>query len=437
MGVHAALHGANVRHGGEVQVPPPDEGADLAQEPLAQRPVSGHRAGLDHGRALPVLPHALVIGEGCGEADGGRGGRRVRPQPQIRAEDIAVRVTRLHKGANIPREPGEHRPELLRVTGVTLRVVDQDEVDIAGIVQLARAQLAHAEHHQAALGEHAATPRQRERAAAGRRAQTEGDACIQCRLGQGGQRGRDLAQRPHAADIGHRRTQRDPALGLAQGARDGRPVRGGATGRRWCAAPPWRPRPDRPATGGAVWSPREWRGSERYGLLPPSARSMAVWSGVRSRRVSAAPSSANRSSRRSAASGSAGAGQLAPGRASMCNPRSRQAARSSGGVRLGPGRLPGRHRPAGGRVRDRAAAAGRGRRAGLAAVRPPAGRDVAGCAPGPLASARLDGGPRDRPDRARGHRARRAHRCLGDRAHDGAPYNRSATRRRAWPSRPC
>ncbi len=72
--VHPALHGADVGDGGEIQVAAPDEGPDLAQEALAQGPVPGHRARLDHGGPLPVLAHALVIGECGGQADGGRRG---------------------------------------------------------------------------------------------------------------------------------------------------------------------------------------------------------------------------------------------------------------------------------------------------------------------------------------------------------------------------
>ncbi len=69
--------------------------------------------------------------------------------------------------------------------------------------------------------------------------------------------------------------------------------------------------PAQPAQAAASRTAR----SDRYGLLPPSARSIAATAGWRSSRASAAPRPANRSSRRSAASGSAGAGQRGHGRA--------------------------------------------------------------------------------------------------------------------------
>ncbi len=225
--VHAALHGADVGNGGEIEVAAPDEGADLAQEPLPQRAVAGDGAGLDHGGAFPVLTHAFVVGERRRQADGGRGGRRVGPEAQIRAEHVAVRIPRLHKGTNIPRYSCEHLAEPCCVSGMPIGVVDQDEVDIAGIIQLARAQLAHAEHHQAALGQQAAPARHMQRAACRRSTQGEAEARVQRGLGEGGERLGNLLQRPHAADIGQRRRQGDPALGLAQGRRHGRPVCGG------------------------------------------------------------------------------------------------------------------------------------------------------------------------------------------------------------------
>ena len=223
--VHAALHGADVGHGGEIQVAAPDEGADFAQEALAQGPVAGHRARLDHGGAFPVLAHALVVGQGGGQGDGGRGGPRVRPQTQVGAENIAVGVPRLHKGAHIPRHAREHRAQPVCVGGVADWVVDQDEVDIAGIVQLARAQLAHAEHHQAALRQHAAAAGQLQCAAGGRGKQGKGDAGVQGGFGQGGQCLGDLLQGPYAADVGQCRGECHAPLGLAQGGGQRGPVR--------------------------------------------------------------------------------------------------------------------------------------------------------------------------------------------------------------------
>ena len=96
--VNPPLHGVDVGDRGEVQTAPPDEWPDRLQECRAQRQVAGHRARLDHRRALPVLPHAFVVGDGGRQCNDRRRHRRVRPQPQIGAEDIAVGVACLHKG---------------------------------------------------------------------------------------------------------------------------------------------------------------------------------------------------------------------------------------------------------------------------------------------------------------------------------------------------
>ena len=97
VGVDPPLHGVDVRHRREIQVPPPDERPDRLQELGAERKVTGHRTRLQHGGAFPVLAHALVVGNRGEDRDRGRRRRRIRAQPQIGAEHVAVGVAGLHQ----------------------------------------------------------------------------------------------------------------------------------------------------------------------------------------------------------------------------------------------------------------------------------------------------------------------------------------------------
>src|SRR5262249_14422958 len=89
-GVYLPLDRMNVLDGGKVQMLAPDERTHPMEKLLARRDVAGHRAGLDHRRTLPVLAHAFVVGLGRYHRHGKRGRGRIRAQPQVGAEDIAV-----------------------------------------------------------------------------------------------------------------------------------------------------------------------------------------------------------------------------------------------------------------------------------------------------------------------------------------------------------
>ena len=63
IGVDLPLHRVHVGDRGEVEIFAPDEGRQLVEDRLARRDIAGAGARLDHRRAFPVLPDALVIGE--------------------------------------------------------------------------------------------------------------------------------------------------------------------------------------------------------------------------------------------------------------------------------------------------------------------------------------------------------------------------------------
>ena len=102
-------------------------------------------------------------------------------------------------------------------------IVEKDEVDIAGIVQFACAQLAHAENDEAAIALRRPGMRQRQRARSMGGQHQVRYRQAQCRIRQGGQRRRHAREAPFAADIGECRNQGDLPLRPAHGRRDLRP----------------------------------------------------------------------------------------------------------------------------------------------------------------------------------------------------------------------
>ena len=146
MGVDLALDRMHVLNRREIQILAPDIGAQMMQESLACFYIAGHRARLYHGGALPVLADAFVIGlRGLGGyGDGGSAG--VGAQSQIGTEHIAVGGARIDEMHQLPGSLDEDRSHRLgRRAAHPVGVIQHDQVDIAGIVQLPRPQLAHAE----------------------------------------------------------------------------------------------------------------------------------------------------------------------------------------------------------------------------------------------------------------------------------------------------
>ena len=151
MGMHAPLHGVDVGDGREVEIFAPDEGRELAQELFARVDIAGNDARLDQGGALPILAEALVIGEAC--VDGERDLRcaGVGAKPQIRAEHIAVAGMLLEQTHQLARQPHEEgrRLDVRREPGL-VGVVEDDDVDVARIIELVPAELAHGDDEIAA-----------------------------------------------------------------------------------------------------------------------------------------------------------------------------------------------------------------------------------------------------------------------------------------------
>ena len=115
MGVDLPLDGMNIRNRCEIQIAPPDKGANFAQKSIPCRAISCDRPRLDHGSAFPILTHAFVIGDGGGDGDGKRCGGRIGPQAQIGAEDITIGGAFFHQPHQIPRDTHINRLGAIRV----------------------------------------------------------------------------------------------------------------------------------------------------------------------------------------------------------------------------------------------------------------------------------------------------------------------------------
>ena len=221
----AAAHLVRVLDGGEVEMPPPDKGPQRVQEAPARREVARADPRLDIGRAFPAAPLGLVIVQRRAGRDADRRHRGIGPQPQVGAEDIALRGQVRQRGRGLAGGADQGGADLVLVAGRIGRVVvKDDQVDVRGIVQLARAHLAHGQREDA--GRVGRGPgRGRRQLAAPRLVRDMGaQGEVGRAVGQVGQHARDLVQRPDAAQVGQRRVKGDPPLGLPQ---RGAEVRGG------------------------------------------------------------------------------------------------------------------------------------------------------------------------------------------------------------------
>ncbi len=225
VGVDLALDRMDVLDCPEIQVLAPDEGAQGLQERRAHIGVAGARARLDHGRAFPVLPLALVVHLGRAEGDGHGHGRGIGAQAQVHARNEAVARTILENAHQILRNANTEVFDILAaVVGNHVWIVNHDQIDVGGIVEFARAQFAHAQNGEAAARLRRIRVGQDQVAARMRLAQQEAQRGIDRRVGKRGQGLGDLVQVPQAGHVRQRRPQRHPPARPAQRRHGGIPV---------------------------------------------------------------------------------------------------------------------------------------------------------------------------------------------------------------------
>ena len=215
IGLNLALDRMDVGDRREVEVLAPNIGRELGEKARAGDAVARDGAGFYQRRALPILPGAFVIAECRGGRHRQRSRARIGPQPQIGAKNIAIAGPLVENTHEFPGDPVRQGMEgIARNRRCPRRVVEQDEVDITRVIELAAAQLAHAEHDQAAVLNGGRIGRDE----AVRRgvAQHMMQRRVERRLGEAGQ-GLHLAfEIPGAGQVGGRDGQRHPAPGDAQ-----------------------------------------------------------------------------------------------------------------------------------------------------------------------------------------------------------------------------
>ena len=202
MGVDLALDRVDVLDRREVQMLAPDEGPQHGDEGVAGLDVGRDRTRLDHRRALPVLTHAFVVGFGGIDREGEGCRARIGPEAQIGPEDVAVAGALLHHLHQIARHA--HQP-LLQARRIgrphALVVVKHDQVDVARVVELAAAELAHAEDDEAGMRDRPVAVVEGEESGRGRAAQEALGRAVERELGVFAEPGRHLLERPEAGDV--------------------------------------------------------------------------------------------------------------------------------------------------------------------------------------------------------------------------------------------
>ena len=207
IGVDLALHGVDVGDGREVEVLAPDVGGEALEQGLAGGDIAGDGPRLDEGRALPVLAEALVVVERGVGGERERRGAGIGAQPQIRAEHVAVAGALVEQAHEIAGDAHEEALHLGAGAQADAReIVEDDEVDVGGVVELEGAVLAHAEHDVAVWA--IALPLAR----LGGLAEEEAHGRRYGGVGGLGQAMRDLHHRPDGGEIAERGQEGDVGL---------------------------------------------------------------------------------------------------------------------------------------------------------------------------------------------------------------------------------
>ena len=177
--------------------------------------LAGQRARLEPGVALPraALRDQVLLERG--ERHRQRAALAVGAQPHVDAEDVAVRGDVVERADDAPAEPVEELAvgKAARAVGLAFLRVDEDEVDVGRDVELAAAELAHADDDQAlhrAGGVARLAVRRGQRRVVERVRRSDGD------LGEPGDVGADLEQVGAAGEVADQRLQHHPPSQPAQ-----------------------------------------------------------------------------------------------------------------------------------------------------------------------------------------------------------------------------
>src|SRR5690606_6363043 len=119
----------------------------LSQERLPGLDIAGDGPRLDHGGALPVLAEAFVVGERSVRRQRDLSRSWVRAQTKVRPEHVSVARSFLEDAHKLACQAHEKWLRLDISTELqALPVIENDKIDIAGIIELAGAVFSHSEH---------------------------------------------------------------------------------------------------------------------------------------------------------------------------------------------------------------------------------------------------------------------------------------------------
>ncbi len=225
MGVDLTLDRMDVPDRGVVEMLAPHIGLEHAQEGLTGPAVPRHDARLDERRTLPVLAVPLVVELGRVGREGERMAGDMRPEAQVGPEHVAVSGLLLEQiDERAGQACGQRHRRLRPPIGQTLLVEEDDEVDIARVVELARTVLAHAEHEDAARAHRIVAGLGRQLAAGDGVADEVPNGLPDHEIGELGERARHGLERPSLAEIGQRHVQRPAPPQPSQRRHEPRPV---------------------------------------------------------------------------------------------------------------------------------------------------------------------------------------------------------------------
>ncbi len=217
-GVNLPLDRMDVLDGGEIEIFAKDERLQALQKRLARGDVARAGPRLDHRRAFPVLAHALVVKLGRFGRERDLRRARVGAQAQIDAKAVAVARRFLYRAHEALYEADAvFRWVLVLRERKNVAIEKDDDVDVAGIVQLARAVLAHREHDEAAVPAGLARIARIEAARRGVLQEEEAQRLAHAGVGKRRDGARHLLPAPGARDVGERDGQRRVPLGRADG----------------------------------------------------------------------------------------------------------------------------------------------------------------------------------------------------------------------------
>ena len=151
--VDLRFHLAYRAYDGRVEPGPVDEGAHRLEEARGHRFVSRAGAGLDEGLALPHLGAVREVGAVAVQRQDQRARTPLGAQAQVHPEDVALLGDRLERVHDRPDRLAEEfavgDAARLAARGLPVVPVDEDQVDVRGVIQLLASELAHADDHEA------------------------------------------------------------------------------------------------------------------------------------------------------------------------------------------------------------------------------------------------------------------------------------------------